>query len=107
MCVDLVQKPTRAAATPNAMANFPPTLPVPPVKPATAKGSGNLLPDSSKCPVLVSGQVSFTTAAAIKDIDQVPQNVYRIQVDLKPRTRDKTFKEVPWTLVARHFFQLY
>ena len=86
------------------MADFPPTLPVPPVKPATAKGRGNLLPDSSKYPVLVSGQVSFTTAAAIKDIDQVPQNVYRIQVDLKPRTRDKTFKEVPWTLVARHFF---
>ena len=70
---------------------------------ALAKGTGNRLPDTSKYPVLVSGQVSFTTAAAIRDIEQVPQNVYRIQVDLKPRTRDKTFKDAPWTLVARHF----
>ena len=86
------------------MANLPPPLPVPPTKSATAKVRGNGLPDTSKYPVLVSGQVSFTTAAAIKDIEQVPQNVYRIQVDLKPRTRDKTFKDAPWTLVARHFF---
>ena len=87
----------------NAMADPPPPLPVPPVKPAAAKGTWNRLPDTSKYPVLVSGQVSFTTAAAIKDIDQVPQHVYRIQVDLTPRTKDKTFKEAPWTLVARHF----
>ena len=85
------------------MADPPPPLPVPPVKPAPATGKGHRLPNTSKYPVLVSGQVSFTTAAAIKNIDQVPQHVYRIQVDLTPRTKDKSFKEAPWTLVARHF----
>ena len=80
----------------------PPPTPPSPTKGATRKGPR--LPDSSRYPVLVSGQVSFTTAAAIKDIELVPQNVYRIQVDLRPRSREKTFKEAPWTLVARHFF---
>ena len=86
------------------MADPPPPLPTPPSPTKGVKGKGKSLPDTSRFPVLVSGQVSFTTAAAIKDIKLVPQNVYRIQVDLRPRTKDKTFKDAPWTLVARHFF---
>ena len=85
------------------MVKPPPPLLVPPPEAREANGIGNKLPETSRYPVLVSGQVSFTTAAAIRDVEQVPQNVYRIQVDLKPRTRDKTFKDAPWTLVARHF----
>ena len=71
---------------------------------------GSLLPISSRYPVLVSGQVSFTTEAALKDIEQAPKNVYRLQVELQPRTNDTNFSDAPWTLVARHFFstiQLY
>ena len=86
------------------MADPPPPLPPPPSPRTAAKERGQRLPDSSRFPVLVSGQVSFTTAAAIKDIKQVPKHVYRIQVDLRPRSKDKTFKDAPWTLVARHFF---
>ena len=51
-------------------------------------------------------QVSFTTTAAIKDIELVPQHVYRIQFDLRSRIRDKIFKDAPWTLIARHFFSI-
>ena len=72
--------------------------------------NGSLLPISSRYPVLVSGQVSFTTEAALKDIEQAPKNVYRLQVELQPRTNDTNFSDAPWTLVARHFFstiQLY
>ena len=92
------------------MAEPPP--PQPPLMKAHQSESkqGSRLPPTSRFPVLVSGQVSFTTAAAIKDLEQVPQNVYRIQVELQPRTSDSTFKEAPWTLVARHFLstiQLY
>ena len=86
------------------MADPPPPLPTPMSPTKGVKGRGLSLPDSSRYPVLVSGQVSFTTAAAIKDIELVPKNVYRIQVDLRPRTREKTFKDAPWTLEARHFF---
>ena len=86
------------------MADPPPPLPPPPSLTVVAKENGQRLPDSSRFPVLVSGQVSFTTAAAIKDIEQVPKHVYRIQVDLRPRSKEKTFKDAPWTLVARHFF---
>ena len=74
------------------------------------KEKGSRLPPTSRFPVLVSGQVSFSTAAAVKDLDHVPKNVYRIQVELQPRTNDSTFKEAPWTLVTRHFLstiQLY
>ena len=88
------------------MADPPPPLPTPLSPTAVARGKGNSIPDTSRFPVLVSGQVSFTTAAAIKDIALVPQHVYRIQVDLRPRSRDKTFKDAPWTLVARHFFSI-
>ena len=88
------------------MAEPPPPLPPPPSMTPVAKGKGKRLPDSSRYPVLVSGQVSFTTAAAIKDIEQVPKHVYRIQVDLRPRNKEKTFKDAPWTLVARHFFSI-
>ena len=62
------------------------------------------LPHSSRYPSLTSGQVTFTTAAAIRDITQVPTHVYRIQVDLKPRTKESNFTKDPWTLVARHFY---
>ena len=86
------------------MADPPPPLPPPPSPRTAAKEKGQRLPDSSRFPVLVSGQVSFTTAAAIKDIKQVPKHVYRIQVDLRPRSKDKTFQDAPWTLVARHFY---
>ena len=68
------------------------------------KPKTSTLPHSSTYPSLTSGQVSFTTAAAIRDITQVPTHVYRIQVDLKPRTADSNFTKDPWTLVARHFF---
>ena len=86
------------------MVDPPPPPPTPPSPTKGAKNKGLTLPDTSRYPVLVSGQVSFTTAAAIKDIELVPQNVYRIQVDLRPRSKEKTFKDAPWTLVARHFF---
>ena len=87
----------------------PPPSPTPKQQPKV-KDKSSRLPPTSRFPVLVSGQVSFTTAAAIRDIEQVPTNVYRVQVELQPRTSDKTFKEAPWTLVARHFLstiQLY
>ena len=87
----------------------PPPLPPLNTQPAVNE-EGSRLPPTSRFPVLVSGQVSFTTAAAIKDIEQAPKNIYRIQVELKPRTNDSTFKETPWTLVARHLLstiQLY
>ena len=86
----------------------PPTIPLNTQQSSNEKGPG--LPLSSRFPVLVSGQVSFTTAAAIKDIEQAPKNVYRLQVELQPRTNDATFTDAPWTLVARHFLstiQLY
>ena len=70
----------------------------------TAQQKTSSLPHSSRYPSLTSGQVTFTTAAAIRDISQVPTHVYRIQVDLKPRTPDSNFSKDPWTLVARHFF---
>ena len=66
--------------------------------------TGSRLPPTSRYPVLVSGQVNFTTAAAIKDIEQAPKHVYRLQIELQPRTNDSTFTDAPWTLVARHFF---
>ena len=89
----------------------PPPPPPPPLKDqpeVTDKGSQ--LPVTSRYPVLVSGQVSYTTHDAVKELEQVPKNVYRIQVELKPRTSDSTFSNAPWTLVARHFLstiQLY
>ena len=86
----------------------PPTIPLNTQQSSNEKGPG--LPLSSRFPVLVSGQVSFTTAAAIKDIEQAPKNVYRLQVELQPRTNDTTFTNAPWTLVAQHFLssiQLY
>ena len=92
------------------MAEPPPPPPLPLRNQSTAKVQGSTLPPSSRYPVLVSGQVSFTTEEAIKDIERVPQHVYRIQVELQPRTTDSTFSDAPWTLVARHFFstiQLY
>ena len=92
------------------MADSPTPPPLPPLHKIAANKKGSRLPPTSRFPVLVSGQVSFTTAAAIKDLEQVPQNVYRIQVELKPRTADSTFSDAPWTLVARHFLstiQLY
>ena len=92
------------------MAEPPPTLPPTLKKQPKVKDTGSRLPPTSRFPVLVSGQVSFTTAAAIRDIEQVPTNVYRVQVELQPRTTDKSFSEAPWTLVARHFLstiQLY
>ena len=92
------------------MAEPPPPPPPPPSKQQDAEDRGARLPPTSRYPVLVSGQVSYTTAAAIKDLEQAPKNVYRIQVELKPRTADSTFSEAPWTLVARHFLstiQLY
>ena len=87
----------------------PPPLPTLKTQQAVNK-EGSRLPSTSRFPILVSGQVSFSTAEAIKDIEEVPTNVYRIQVELKPRTNDSTFKDTPWTLVARHFLstiQLY
>ena len=88
--------------------------PTPPTKPLITQKPVNdissYLPPSSRFPILVSGQVSFTTAAAIKDIEQAPKNIYRIQVELQPRTNDTNFTDAPWTLVARHFLstiQLY
>ena len=75
-----------------------------------ANENSSKLPPTSRYPVLVSGQVSFTNAAAIKELEQAPKHVYRIQVELKPRNNDTNFKKAPWTLVARHFFstlQLY
>ena len=89
----------------------PPPPPPPPLNPQPeVNKKGARLPPSSRYPVLVSGQVNYTTEAAIKDLEEVPKNVYRIQVELKPRTTDSTFSEAPWTLVARHFLstvQLY
>ena len=90
-----------------AMADPPPSLPTPTSLTKVAKGKGVSLPDSSRFPVLASEQVSFTTTAAIKDIELVPQHVYyRIQFDLRSRIRDKIFKDAPWTLIARHFFSI-
>ena len=92
------------------MAEPPPPPPPPPNTQQDARERGARLPTTSRYPVLVSGQVSYATADAIKDIEQTPKNVYRIQVELKPRTADLTFSEAPWTLVARHFLstiQLY
>ena len=92
------------------MAEPPPTPTPTPITQPTTGEKGSYLPPSSRYPVLVSGQVSFTTAAAIKDIEQAPQNIYRIQVELQPRTNDSNFTDAPWTLVARHFLstiQLY
>ena len=77
---------------PPAMADPPPPLPTPPSPTRGAKGKGQRLLDSPRFPVLVSGQVSFTTAAAIKDIELVPKHVYRIQVDLRPQTKEKHSK---------------
>ena len=92
------------------MAEPPPPLP-PPLKTQPEKQrEGARLPATSRYPVLVSGQVNYSTEAAVRDLEQVPKNVYRIQVELKPRTSDSTFSEAPWTLVARHFLstvQLY
>ena len=89
----------------------PPPPPPPPMstQPEVTK-KGSRLPITSSYPVLVSGQVNYSTEAAVKDLEHVPKNVYRIQVELKPRTADSSFSEAPWTLVARHFLstvQLY
>ena len=86
------------------MAKSPTTTPATNPKEDKQTPKTSTLPHSSRYPELVSGQVSFTTAAAIRDITQVPTHVYRIQVDLKPRTADSNFTKDPWTLVARHFF---
>ena len=84
----------------------PPPLPPLNTQPAVNE-EGSRLPPTSRFPVLVSGQVNFTTApAAIKDIEQAPKNIYRIQVEFKPRTNDSTFKETPWTLVVRHLLSM-
>lgn len=84
------------------MADSPPETAL--KKAVTNKTKASSLPHSSRYPSLISGQVSFTTAAAIRDLTQVPTHVYRIQVDLKPRTKESNFTKDPWTLVARHFF---
>ena len=92
------------------MAEPPPPPTLTPNSRPTPDERGSYLPPTSRYPVLVSGQVSFTTAAAIKDIEQAPKNIYRIQVELQPRTNDSNFTDAPWTLVARHFLstiQLY
>lgn len=86
------------------METSPPTPPALPAKKTPSTTTTSTLPHSSRYPELVSGQVSFTTAAAVRDITQVPTHVYRIQVDLKPRTAESNFTKDPWTLVARHFF---
>ena len=89
----------------------PPPPPPPPLDTQQAGiVTGSKLPPTSRYPVLVSGQVSYTTEDAVKDLEEVPKNVYRIQVELKPRTTDSTFSTAPWTLIARHFLstiQLY
>ena len=84
------------------MASSPPKTATP--QEETTKPKASTLPHSSRYPSLITGQVSFTTAAAIRDLTQVPTHVYRIQVDLKPRTTESNFTKDPWTLVARHFF---
>ena len=92
------------------MAEPPPPLPSTLNNQQDSNETSSGLPPSSRYPVLVSGQVSFTTAAAIKDIEQAPKHVYRLQVELQPRTNDSPFTNAPWTLVARHFLstiQLY
>ena len=92
------------------MAEPPPPPPPPLNAKANVNKEGARLPPTSRYPVLVSGQVNYSTEEAVKDIEKVPKNVYRIQVELKPRTTDSTFSEAPWTLVARHFLstiQLY
>ena len=84
--------------------------PPPPPLPTRQQEKGSSLPPTSRFPVLVSGQVNFTTADAIKDIEKVPKNVYRVQIDLQPRTNDSNFSDAPWTLVAKHLLstiQLY
>ena len=94
----------------DAMEGPPPPAPLPSLKKTPLYKGRSGLPTASRFPVLVSRQVSFTTAAAIKDLEQVPQHVYRIQVELKPRNIDSTFSDTPWMLVARHFLstiQLY
>ena len=92
------------------MAEPPPPPPPPPTNQSKDKENGSSLPPSSRYPMLVSGQVTFTKEAAIKDIEKVPKNVYRVQVELQPRSTDTNFSKAPWTLVARHFLstiQLY
>ena len=84
------------------MASSPPKTATP--QEETTKPKASTLPHSSRYPSLITGQVSFTTAAAIRDLTQVPTHVYRIQVDLKLRTTESNFTKDPWTLVARHFF---
>ena len=92
------------------MAEPPPPPPSTPNNQQEGHENGSRLPPTSRYPVLVSGQVNFTTAAAIKDIEQAPKHVYRLQIELQPRTNDATFTDAPWTLVARHLLstiQLY
>ena len=92
------------------MAEPPPPPPPPRQTQQDEENEGSNLPTTSRYPVLVSGQVSYTKEEAVKDIERVPTNVYRVQVELQPRSMDTNFSKAPWTLVARHFLstiQLY
>jgi hypothetical protein len=92
------------------MADPPPPPPPPLNDQSEVTDKGSQLPPTSRYPTLVSGQVSYTTQDAVKEMEKVPKNVYRIMVELKPRTADSTFRKAPWTLVARHLLstiQLY
>ena len=92
------------------MAEPPPPPPPSHSSQRDGEDKGSNLPTTSRYPVLVSGQVIYTKEEAVKDIEQLPTNVYRVQVELQLRSTDTNFSKAPWTLVARHFLstiQLY
>jgi hypothetical protein len=68
------------------------------------------IPVSERFPRLASRQVRFTTAAAIKNLDQSERHVYRIVAKLKSRSGN-TFSQnnnegIPWTFAVRDFLSM-
>ena len=89
-----------------------------PTPPATAPAAGNAMhpeasptiPISERFPRLAYRQVRFTTAAAIKNLDQSERHVYRIVAKLKSRSGN-TFSQnnnegIPWTFAVRDFLSM-
>ena len=89
-----------------------------PSPPATAPASGNAptrdasssIPDSQRFPRLASSQYRFTTADAIKNLDQQERHVYRVVAKLRARQSisfsQKANNGLPWTFAVRDFLQM-
>ena len=93
------------------MATPPPPATAPAGGAAPTTTSPRSIPDTQRYPRLTSGQYRFTTANAIKYLDdKVARSVYRIVVKLNARS-SATFSQhltdgLPWTFAVRDFLQM-